>query len=358
MQPRVALRWWIILGAFWGIALAVRTAQARSCAGTGDCPTGFVCVPDGTAADGGGAGLCASVDCQSDSDCGPALRCDFDVGTICTTGSDDASSCVADNACVPQWQAPCLTDGDCGPGFACSGSDSIYDCGPSPYDAAVPPYATATSVPCADVPMPASPACDADAQANACPRMPAICDAASSCLAVTWKTCVAPPTISCTADSDCPSTWTCQCPNDLSVATVANGPAILADADVGPSDSDVTPSDSACAAVCAPPNADLSLGYGIINGGNANAPAALAGAADASATPAATTGTARTPGEQAAGNTTGGCQLAFGVAQAGLAHGATLSIFGLGLACLRSCRRAQRLRRLGGKYSPTPKPAA
>ena len=348
-HPHVVHRWWIILGAFWSMALAVRTAQARSCADAADCPTGFTCQPSGTTEDGGGAGLCASIDCQSDSDCGPALRCDFNVGTICTTGSNDASSCAADNACVPQWQAPCLTDSDCGPGFACSGSDGIYDCGPSQYDADVPPYATGTSVPCADVPMPPSPACNADAQANACPMAVPICDAAGSCLAITWKTCVAPPAISCTANSDCPSTWTCQCANDLSEAPVANGPAILADADVSPSDVEVTASDAACAALCTPPNVDLSLGYGIYNGGNAGAPAALEGAADASATPATPTETASTPGERAgAGTSTGGCQLAFGVAPAGLAQGDALSIFGLGLAwlsCLRRRGRAQRWRR-------------
>ncbi len=71
------------------------------------------------------------------------------------------------------------------------------------------PYQTSMTVPCSDVPMP--PFLPGPDSGFPFP-VPAICDAGSTCLSITSKMCVAQQTAACAIDSDCPSTWACQCP--------------------------------------------------------------------------------------------------------------------------------------------------
>jgi hypothetical protein len=51
-------------------------------------PEGFDCEPDGVAADGGPAGMCISLSCQSNSDCAAGFSCSLDMGTECLTTAD------------------------------------------------------------------------------------------------------------------------------------------------------------------------------------------------------------------------------------------------------------------------------
>ncbi len=256
MPSRLTLRFFVT-ATFCAGLLPARAAEARDCAANSDCPKGFQCSPIGTSADGG-PGVCSSLPCESDSDCGSGTRCEFDVGTECTGSPTGTQVCAPLNVCVPQWQAPCTTDSECGPGFACGGDGGAgypgvsgagyVQCGPGQVDASVPSYATSTTIPCADVPEPPMPPDFGDSG----PQIPVICEPGSTCLSVTWKTCNAAQT-ACRADSDCPSTWTCGCA-DIGVVST---PAIFPDGAV-------QTSSAPCTTVCLAPNSDLS--WGPLNG--------------------------------------------------------------------------------------------
>ena len=207
MRKRLASCSILACAAFVSTAFSAREAHARACKVAADCPRGFDCEPSGNTSDGGAAGTCRSLSCQSDSDCGPGLSCYLDMGTECVTAPDGGSSCSPGSACVPQWDAPCMVDADCGPGFTCSSGPKSWNCG-ADQDASQPPYATSMIVPCSDVPSPGPPGFDASLPF----QVPPLCKPGSSCLYVTWKVCVAQQTAACATDSDCPSTWTCQCP--------------------------------------------------------------------------------------------------------------------------------------------------
>jgi hypothetical protein len=229
--------------AFFLVALFSRNAAAsRACSGPSDCPLGFECL--GAEADASSQGVCVSLPCESDSDCGPGLRCYIDSGTnTCLLALDGGQSCSS-NACVAQWQAPCSTDTDCGPGFTCTGTGG-YDqfvCG-SNRGPAPPPYATVSPTTCPTLPFLPNPPPPGFVQ-------PFTCDAGpGSCLSIGWKTCVAQPTPACTADSQCPSTWTCQC------QTTCGGPSEPGDL----VDSGGSSVDSGCTNECVAPNSDLGL---------------------------------------------------------------------------------------------------
>jgi hypothetical protein len=243
MKTRQAFCWALTFCAFASITSLQRRAQARTCSAASDCPKGFDCEPGGVAADGGLAGVCVSLSCQGNSDCAAGFSCYIDMGTECVTAPDGAQSCGPRNACVPEWDAPCVTATDCGPGFTCPPSyGASYNCGKE-QDASQPPYATVTIVPCSAVPRPPFPMADA-ALPPGFPGFPSICEAGATCTEVTWNTCVAQQTGPCKVDSDCPSTWTCGCrANCGGVAPPPGGSAL----------------DAGCMMVCIPPNSDLSL---------------------------------------------------------------------------------------------------
>ena len=115
--------WILTVSAFVATALLSGQAQARPCSVASDCPKGFDCEPANVAPDGGPAGLCVSLPCKSNSDCGPGLTCylegygvslPVEVATVCAPA--DGGTC---GACVPQWDAPCIAASDCGPGYTC-----------------------------------------------------------------------------------------------------------------------------------------------------------------------------------------------------------------------------------------------
>jgi hypothetical protein len=116
MRKQAAFCWMLAFSAFAATVLVPRQAEARACSVDSDCPKGFACLAGGVAPDGGPAGECMSLQCLSNSDCGPALSCDFGVGTRCTTTPDGGQACSPNDICVPQWDAPCITNSDADPG--------------------------------------------------------------------------------------------------------------------------------------------------------------------------------------------------------------------------------------------------
>jgi hypothetical protein len=300
-------RWMAAAGAFAGASLWVAAAHARACATEADCPHGFGCLgpggsaseaippfpPTSPAADGGPGGVCSSLQCESNSDCGDGTRCELDVASVCTGG---AGSCMPGNMCVPAWQARCTVDGDCGPGFRCSGSDGYDECAP-PSAAKVPSYATATTVSCASLlpPLLPPPSWHVD-----------LCDA-STCTSITWSTCVAQPTGPCTVDADCPATWNCACP-------VGVGGGLVAGGDDAADASAATP--AACTPQCLPPNSDLAPSYGSAGGGSFSGSALNGPTGGPARTPAGAVVDAGAAAVQRSGaaapgaSSRGGCQLA------------------------------------------------
>ena len=268
-----------LLGPWWAIAVAGvvvlafpgTAAAQRICKVDGNCPKGFQCVDEGAGTDR----ICLVTSCQTDADCGPALRCMLNAATECTGGRE---TCHPANYCEPQWEVPCEADRDCGPGFTCTGPGGLDECGPSADAAAAPPYATAERIPCSAVPKPPFPSCNAD---GGCTppgfAIPSICQPGSTCIELTWKTCEQAATGSCKVDADCPSTWTCDCGPPF------HGEIVLPLKDAGTA--------AACMRICTPPNQDLENGgVGPIFGGPAmSVPAQSTSSADAG-TPRAPTG--------------------------------------------------------------------
>jgi|SRR5580700_887714 hypothetical protein len=236
--------WGLSFFAFASTALLPRQADARACSVASDCPMGFSCESGGVAADGGPAGTCVSLPCQSNSDCGSGFACDLDLGTECVTTPDSGQTCELASACVPQWDVPCVTATDCGPGYTCQpATGASYNCGKG-QDASEPPYLTVTIVPCSAVPTPPNLFDDASV-APGFPAISPICDAGSTCTKVTWNTCVARQTGPCSDDSDCASTWTCGCETTCSA--------------VPPPPTGVPAVDAGCTMACIAPNSDLAI---------------------------------------------------------------------------------------------------
>ncbi len=294
--------WILTLSALASTTLSSRETWARACSVASDCPKGWDCATfdAGAESDGGPAGTCMSLPCQSDSDCGPGLACfieGWSLGPGLPLGTTTPSLFPPDggtgSACIPEWEVACTSSSDCGPGFTCpqrtGGFGGSYNCGKD-QDASEPPYATVTTVPCSAVPTPLSVLGDAALGGFA---IPSICEAGTTCTEVSWNTCVAPQTTPCSVDSDCPSTWTCGC------ETNCNGPVLA--------------SDGSCMTVCIAPNSDLFGGeicFGGAGGGSFGAigstvpssPVALDSGVDAA-------GSGVTSGAGSSSGGDGGCQI-------------------------------------------------
>jgi hypothetical protein len=238
--------------------------------------------------------MCISLSCQSNSDCAASFSCYLDMGTECLTTADGGQTCGPQNACVPQWDAPCVTDADCGPGFTCSPGLTGYDCGKD-QDASQPPYVTVTTVPCSAVPTPPPFLPPPD---SGFPAIPPLCEAGTTCTETKTNMCVAQQTGTCTVNSDCPSTWTCGCKASCDdVAQPPGGSAV----------------DAGCMMGCIPPNSDLVLE---VCGGAAEAPSlGPSGSTPVPSSPGASDGGGETAGPSgspaAAGSSSGGggCQI-------------------------------------------------
>lgn len=329
MKLRRALVPCLALVAACAALLATSTAHARDCSAASDCPLGFQCVP--SASNGSPAGTCVSWSCQSDSDCGPGFRCYVDIDTECVVGPDGGQQCGPGSQCVPQWQAPCSTDSNCGPGFTCTPGGAVFNCGKD-QDAAIPPYDTAMPIACADIPQPPDPCKLADSGPDSGCMFPvhSLCDAGSTCTELTWNSCQQQATGPCTVDSDCPSTWTCQCQANYGGP---GGPEI-------PADASPAPVDAACMKRCVPPNSDLA--FGGFNGG-AEAPSTGSGPAGGPSTPdAGNAGVAANPASPSAGRgghgSNGGCRMGAGNTAMNTPWGAILAI--CGAAWVRRRRRS------------------
>jgi hypothetical protein len=316
MERGRRLRRSVSVAAACATLFATHAAQARDCSAGADCPRGFECIASDPTA--GPAGTCASLSCQSDSDCASSFRCDIGFG--------------AGNSCAPQWQVPCLTETDCGPGFTCMSTfGGSYNCGKG-QDAAVPPYEKAMPIACGDIPRPPDPCSLSDAS---CPfAIPSICDAGSMCTAVTWKSCEATQTGPCSVDSDCPSTWTCQCPSS------AGNPG-------GPPSPPPGAGDAGCTKRCVAPNSDLSNGgsEGPGFGGSLPVGVPLGDAGAASSTPDAAAGSGAngaSPGGagSASKGSDGGCGVDATNPTTDAAYGALLALCGASWMRRRS-RRAR-----------------
>jgi hypothetical protein len=309
--------WWIFaFSVFAAVTSSPRRAEARACSVASDCPKGFDCEPYGVAADGGAAGICTSVTCQSNSDCGPGFTCYRSsrgvgvqlgalwVPTVCTQTTADTCS-----ACVPQWAAPCLASADCGPGFTCSPGPTGYDCGKD-QDASRPAYENAMIIPCSAVSMPPF----------LPPSAPPLCEAGSTCTAVSVNQCISPQSSPCRGNSDCPSTWTCGC------ETNCEGPVLA--------------SDGGCVLVCIPSNSDLVVeecnggggGPSLGPGGLSSAPSSSGGADSG----LAAAGSGGSPGAGGSPGPHGGCQIGFGRAGG---EGALVAVGVFAAARRRSRRR-------------------
>jgi hypothetical protein len=310
MRPRFTIRCLISTVVLGLGMLASSPAHAALCSTDSECPNHFTCVPTNNGTDAG-AGVCEYLECKADSDCAAAFRCAFDLVTDCLTegdsGSDAGQACGPGSACVPQWQAPCTDDKQCGPGFTCSGtSGGVYDCGPRE-DAVVPPGATATVVPCSEVPGPPNVCGSTDA---GCIEPPSICKAGSSCLLISEQSCVEQPTGPCTVDSDCPSTWTCECGSGYGGP---GGPVNILDSSAGDGD-------GACTKSCIPPNSGMGI-FGPGASSSSPAPTSPPGM-PASGSPDAGALSGAHDAQGASSDSSGGCQLAAGNDLASVPFGA------------------------------------
>jgi hypothetical protein len=233
---------------------ASSTAYALNCHLDTDCPQGFQCL----GGDLNSPGSCISGSCTADSDCGASFRC-WQLIQSCAGDSGVGESCKPKSMCVPQWQAPCAQDVDCGPGFACSDTSNLVECPAG--DEPLPSYASASTIPCSEVPKPPSP-CGADAGCQGPGiTIPALCEPGTFCRSIKWKICHQQASETCTADSDCPSTWTCVCPP---FGDFVSSNAMIVDSDGGTSPS------GSCRKTCLAPNSDIE------NGGFGNAESTMA----------------------------------------------------------------------------------
>jgi hypothetical protein len=319
--------WWVFAFAVFALTASPRLARARACAGNSDCPKGFDCEPGGVAADGGFAQqLCVSLPCQSNSDCAAGFSCYCTGGfscysktpsEVCGTTADGGQTCRPNNVCVPQWNAPCVTAADCGPGFTCPASNSeTLGCADQFVDASYPPYAIVMTYPCTGVCIDGGPPPPPGLSTPCIESYPM-----GTCKSLTWNTCVAQQTGTCSVDSDCPSTWTCGC-----VMTCGFSQAPIPASDT----------DAACTLGCIPPNSDLAF-EGCIPPEEApppiHEPTDSGVDATSSSGPSATAGASRTH--------PGGCQIGSGGASEGWAP---VAVGALAATGWRSRRRRRAMR--------------
>ncbi|MCL2448231.1 MAG: rhomboid family intramembrane serine protease [Polyangiaceae bacterium] len=217
------------------VAIVPATARAAGtdggCTQDSDCAKGFSCQVSGVsgcpkvacptpAADGAAPECdpctpvmsysCQPASCTTDADCGSGMACITNTsggcsssGVACAPGdeclppSPPTCTTTTSSVCTFRYNLPCTQDADCGDNFTCT-PYANETCGTSAGTTGVVGIGTAT---------PAPPTAPIDAQAA---PPPAADDASIGCTTTTLSTshCV-PHTITCSADTDCPATWTC-----------------------------------------------------------------------------------------------------------------------------------------------------
>ncbi len=218
--------------------------KAPACAKGDECPPAPTCDPVTTM-------TCALGSCTTDSDCASGMLCSTRTVRECSGGG---TACNADAACqvsppptctsttsstcTPKYNLPCQVDSDCGSGFTCV---------PAPCGCAV---------------------------SNSSGAGTSSIDASCGCPDIAANVCQINP-ISCAADGDCPSTWTCQVTSDAICACPA-----IAMVD-GASPPCVCP-DASSSGSCTPPYWSGYAGMQSSDGGAPTTPesAGDAGAAD------------------------------------------------------------------------------
>lgn len=390
---RLPVATWMAVGAFV-IPAAVR-ADAPTCSKDSDCSKGFTCQVSGISACPGSPACapgevcstpaqtctpqttssCQPGPCTTDSDCATGMVCYADTYQTCS-GSGGAALCAkgdecppppaptpptcttttGPSSCVPKYELPCTVDSDCGDHFTCV-PDTVSVCsgggsagsaggvtavgGGSGTGSSSSGESTTVAVP------PAAPSLP-DIPADAAAPPPIAEDAGVSCTTTTSSTssCQA-DTIVCTADSDCPATWTCES-QSVPVSNIACAePVMLVDGspvilpcivDAGP-----TP---ASPQVCVPPystgvNAALS-GVESAPGAVSEAPSGAGAGSSNNAGVAPTVANAATAGssdKSQDGTGGGGCQM--GASPAGAPSGVWLGLIAcLGFAFRRRTRQS------------------
>lgn len=160
----------------------VETCEPLPCASDSDCADGMVCYTS------------TEQDCPTAPACAKDQPCAQPADTACTTRTV--------SACVPKYLLPCATDTDCGAGFTC---DEEQACGCSGSASSGSSGAGGTPLPAADggagdaTPPSSDPPEAADGGAP-----PPDC----SCQPSGTKACNL-KTVACSADADCPASFTC-----------------------------------------------------------------------------------------------------------------------------------------------------
>jgi hypothetical protein len=247
----------MVLGVF-GVA---SPAAAQEACGESECPKGYSCedvpaaCPAIACAEGsecppceGTVEQCVPQSCDSDADCDEQMVCltrtitecasaepACDPGPDCASAPPSDCSAVSFSACVPRWTLNCVTAADCGEGFSCEEQMSCSSPGSPPSGTGA---GTPGSVPPSDggsepakpggsggsggaqqVPTPPpdsaerpSPGSGGSGGAQQVPTPPDAQDRpppVTTCEPTGVKACVVIER-ACSADSQCPSGWSCE----------------------------------------------------------------------------------------------------------------------------------------------------
>jgi MYXO-CTERM domain-containing protein len=339
--------------------LLAAQAPAQEACGDSTCPKGYECAEatspcpaidcasdDCRPCEADVVEYCSPLPCTSDDDCAEGMRCVTEQQQECTGGAlpcDDPGGdldggvpecpepepeeCTTTtvSACVPVYLLPCTQASDCGPeGFTC---EPVEECGCSGSSGGSP----GTPAPGTDAG--AAPDREAAPPADGGSSEPILPPDDCVCIPTEVSACRVTPT-ECTtetAESDCPSGWTCgENPEGVCFS--------------GPDGSGCTPADPPM--VCFPPYADLEGGYrgGGTNDGGEDAPT---GSLDGGTTPPnAGTGGGGTggpsdpgavPAQESGSVESGGCSVSGAPGSVGSALAAFV-LAALGLAGLRRRR--------------------
>jgi hypothetical protein len=369
------------VGALIALLAAAPSARAAGCQTAADCGKGFKCeivtapppvatqpaCPAGTgcpvadpaptkAADQTApSGECVEAACTTDADCGPTMVCHTDMVKACSGGStcppnvlcfapDMPPTCTTTNVstCMYKWQLPCAVDAECGDGFSCvfpttttcSGSGGS---GTASGSGTATPGTTGTGTASGT----------GGGAGSTTPRSTPV-PPSDTCMTTTSTVGVCTPkATSCTADTDCPTAWTCVdslplrgVPTqaaDAGTAIAVGEPAptgnasSIAPGEPAPADAGTLPADPTTK-VCQSPFGGAFDANGTpietVGGGTTGAKIGSNGGTP----PATPGGTTNGPSQQAAGAapSSGGCALGGG-SDASLA-GVALALLGLVLS--------------------------
>ncbi|MFL5307049.1 MAG: hypothetical protein ACJ8F1_17665 [Polyangia bacterium] len=243
-----------------------KSCQPKACAIDADCGTGMVCFEHKVTSCAGSGFACAA---NTKCDAGPVMTTE-----TCTTTSE--------KLCAFKWQVPCNADSDCGDRFVCQPSVS-GGCGTSGHAVSAGPNGVTTSPPAADA---------------GAPDCPTTTSFPGSCT---------PKATTCTADTECPSGWTCTALGTPEPVTGAGSPTSVAVDVAATSPADSVDADRAQTKLCIGP-----LGAGEPTRGGVDVATHQGSDAATSPTSAGGGATGGTTGgaNASSGSSSGGCSIA------------------------------------------------